>query len=142
MGESFQQSKRAWIPGRTLIQATANGSKQNQENLRRPDRAVVQPEDAKELLEWLHQVCDGASGVCHGTDAANIRHVVRRHDDASAQQGGLPGAFLNVLHGHIGMPVRPFARGTGCRVHHSGHILPMLLKQRVGTEWPCIHFLA
>jgi len=40
-------------------------------------------------------MCDGSVRVCHYTNAANIRHVMRRHYEASAEQRGLLSVSLN-----------------------------------------------
>lgn len=94
------------------------------------------------LSQWLHQVRDGSGRVCHNTNAADFRHIMREHYDASTEHRGLLSAFLDILDCDIGMPVRPLAWCVRCWVHHSGDILAILLKQGVDTKWPRINFLA
>src|SRR3569832_2962812 len=85
---------------------------------------------------------DSSSRVCHRTNTADIRHIVRWNDDASAEQPGLLGAIVDALYGDVGMPVRSLSGCVRSGVHHSGDILAVLLRQRVDAEWPRIHFSA
>lgn len=85
---------------------------------------------------------DSPGGVCHGTDATDIRYIMRWNDNATAEQRGLLSAVVDVLNGDIGMPVSSFARRIRSGVHHSCNILAVFLEQCVYAERSSIDFLA
>lgn len=85
---------------------------------------------------------DGSSGVSHDANAANIQHIVRRNQQASAEQGSPSGTFLNIFYRNIGMPERSLVGRIGRGIHHARDIPAIFLKQGVDTEWPCVSFLA